>query len=131
MERWPKGSRPPRHRRAWLTDQRGRNYRLGPTVAFQIYYQPTEGRLWARMFRDGQPLRVPSLVSRDEFVAEVGNVSGAYQLQPIDAAGRQCGDPPSIVFLGTAPPPATPPVVRPIAADDGDDASDVHTDAAT
>ena len=65
---------------------------------------------------------VPALVSRDEFVAEVGNVAGAYQLQPIDANGKQCGDPPAMVFLPTptaveaSPPPK--PVVRSITIDD-------------
>ena len=120
MERWPKGSRPGRQRRAWLTDQRGRTYRLGPTVAFQVYFQPCEGKLWSRMFRDGAPLRVPALVSRDEFLAEVGNVAGAYQLQPVDANGKQCGDPPAMVFLPTpaAQAAASPPVVHPILIDD-------------
>lgn len=112
----------------WLTDQRGRTYRLGPTVAFQVYFQPNEGKLWSRLYRDGQPLRLPALVTRDEFVAEVGNVEGAYQLQPIDANGKQCGDPPAMLFLpnppiATAAPTPPVPALRKMTLDDIDDAS--------
>ncbi len=123
---WPKGSRPGRPRRIWLTDQRGRTYRLGPTVAFQVYFQPTEGKLWSRLYRDGQPLRLPVQVTRDEFIAEVGNVEGAYQLQPIDANGKQCGDPPAMLFLphppvAAASPAPTAPALRKITLDDIDE----------
>ena len=107
----------------WLTDQRGRTYRLGPTVAFPVYFQPTEGKLWSRLYRDGQPLRLPALVTRDEFVAEVGNVEGAYQLQPIDANGKQCGDPPAMLFLPNPPVAAASPTpaLRKITLDDIDE----------
>ena len=41
-----------------------------------------------------------------EAVEEVGNREGAYQLQPIDAAGKPIGDPPSMVFVGISREPA-------------------------
>lgn len=103
-ERWPKGSRGPRGSRAWLVDSRGRQYRLSSIVAFQVYFQPAEGKLWNRLYRDGLPLRLPALISRAEFVDEVGNREGAYQLQPIDAQGHPIGDPPSMIFVPQRPP---------------------------
>ena len=96
-------SRPRRHRRGWLRDTRGRSYRLGPTDAFQVYYQASEGQLWTRVFRDGVPLKVDSGVTRDEFLEAVDHQRGAYQLQPLDKAGRPFGDPPAIVFLPCLP----------------------------
>lgn len=102
-ERWPKGSRGPRGSRAWLVDSRGRQYRLSAITAFHVYFQEAEGKLWNRLYRDGTPLRVPALISRAEFMDEVGNRDGAYQLQPLDAAGNPIGDPPSMVFLPLRP----------------------------
>jgi|GEM_PF-3115555 len=110
-ERWPKGSRGPRGSRAWLVDSRGRQYRLSSVVSFHVYFQATEGKLWSRLYRDGVPLRLPSIVSRAEFIAEVGNREGAYQLQPIDGQEKPIGDPPSMVFL----PLREPVVARPVA----------------
>ncbi|MBK9037402.1 MAG: hypothetical protein IPL61_40195 [Myxococcales bacterium] len=84
------------------------------------------------MFREGSPLRVPALVTRDEFIAEVGDVAGAYQLQPVDANGKQCGDPPAMVFLPTPTTreaPTPPPAVRPILLDDEPEADVVVHDA--
>lgn len=104
--RWPKGSRGPRGSRAWLVDSRGRQYRLSAVTAFHVYFQPTEGKLWNRLYRDGLPLRLPALISRAEFLEEVGNREGAYQLQPIDASGKPIGDPPSMVFVGISREPA-------------------------
>ncbi|MEZ4404071.1 MAG: hypothetical protein R3B06_28880 [Kofleriaceae bacterium] len=124
MDRWPRGSRSGRQRRAWLRDSRGRTYRLGPTVAFHVYFQPCEGKLWSRLYRDGVPLRIPALASREEFLAEVGNAPGAYQLQPIDVNAKQSGDPPAMVFVpspeATAAPLATP-APAPPPADEADD----------
>lgn len=116
VDRWAKGSRPPRTGRVWLTDNRGRPYRLGNTVAFHVYFQPAEGKLWTRLYRDGMPLRLSALVSRAEFVEEVGNRDGAYQLQPVDAEERPIGDPPSMVFLPTPQAgagPARDPIMSP------------------
>ncbi len=110
-DRWPKGSRGPRSgSRNWLVDSRGRQYRLSSVVSFHVYFQATEGKLWNRLYRDGVPLRLPALISRAEFVEEVGNREGAYQLQPIDSQAQPIGDPPSMVFLPTRP-PATPPAL--------------------
>lgn len=114
VDRWAKGSRPARTGRGWLTDSRGRPYRLGNTVAFHVYFQPAEGKLWNRLYRDGMPLRLSALVSRAEFVEEVGNRDGAYQLQPVDAEERPIGDPPSMVFLPSPQAGAAGPVRDPI-----------------
>lgn len=85
--------------RRWLLDRRGRRYRVGPAVSFQVFYQPGEGLLWSRVFRDGVPLRVPASVTREEFLAAIGDIPGAYQLQPLDAAGNPIGDPPAVIDL--------------------------------
>src|SRR4051794_41055834 len=98
-ERWPKRSRGPRGARAGLLDSRGRQYRLSAVVAFHVYFQSAEGKLWNRLYRDGVPLRLPALISRAEFADEVGHRDGAYQLQPLDGQGRPIGDPPGIVFF--------------------------------
>ncbi|MBP9860615.1 MAG: hypothetical protein KBD62_21695 [Kofleriaceae bacterium] len=85
--------------RRWLLDRRGRRYRVGPAVAFQVYYQPGVGLLWSRVFRAGVPLRVPASISREEFLAAVDRVPGSYQLQPLDAAGQPIGDPPAVIEI--------------------------------
>jgi hypothetical protein len=80
-----------------LYDLRGRTYRPGAAAGFHIYFQPAEGKLWSRLYRDGVPLRLLPLISKYDFWAEVGNAHGSYQLQPVDADGREMGDPPAML----------------------------------
>lgn len=80
-------------------------------MAFHVYFQEAEGKLWNRLYRDGLPLRLPALISRAEFLEEVGGRDGAYQLQPVDSQERPIGDPPSMIFVpgaSTARPEASP-----------------------
>lgn len=96
-----------RPRRTWLTDGRGRPYRLTPSrepaVGFQVMYQESEGRLWRRL-TDGQgwPLLMPLTATRLEFERQVGRRPGTYQLLPVSNAGVLSGNPPEMIVLGEA-----------------------------
>lgn len=96
--------RPPR---VWLTDARGRPYRLAPSrepaVGFQVMYQESEGRLWRRL-TDGQgwPLLMPLTATRSDFEQQVGRRPGTYQLLPVSSAGVLSGNPPEMIVLGDA-----------------------------
>ncbi len=94
-----------RPRRTWLTDGRGRPYRLTPSrepaVGFQVMYQESEGRLWRRL-TDGQgwPLVIPLTVTRVDFERRVERRAGTYQLLPVSSAGVLSGNPPEMIVVG-------------------------------
>lgn len=71
-------------------------------------HQVAEGRLWRRVMDSaGAPVRLPLQVTRDEFLAAVREVPGAYQLVPINGAGLQRGDPPQLIMVQPAGAAAT------------------------
>lgn len=93
-----------RPRGTWLTDGRGRPYRVAPSreaVGFQVMYQESEGRLWQRLTDDhGWPLVMPLTLTRLGFEQVVDRRPGSYQLLPVTSAGVLAGNPPEMIILG-------------------------------
>lgn len=102
-----KQGRPRTPRTSWLTDGRGRPYRVTPSreaVGFQVMYQEAEGRLWRRLTDGhGWPIVLPLTVTRLGFEQAVDRRPGSYQLLPVTSAGVLAGNPPETIILGADP----------------------------
>lgn len=80
---------------------------MSSTVAFTILSQEAEGSLWVRL-RDaaGAPVRLPRMLTRTVFLQAVAGRPGYYQLQPVNAAGELCAQPPQMITIPGVETPA-------------------------